>query len=277
MNYRKKYLKYKTKYLNEVQKYNHDYLYGYVGYPNQKNYAVCLHKVVDGKVTSMSFFHDVPLWHCPQKGIAHMVVEIPAGTNYKLEINKKDLFNPIKYDIKNNKIRKVALTYSTNYGALPQTWENPNVIHPLTQAKGDNDPIDAMDISTLVGFIGQIKRVKILGIIGLIDEDETDWKVICIDINDPLSKSLNDIDDVRTYLPNKLDEIYYFLRDYKIPDGKPPNIFALNGQYLNKQTAVNIIQETHHEWEKLISGQEFIDNISVQNSTITAQPTCSQD
>ena len=34
-------------------------------------------------------------------------------------------------------------------------------------------------------------QVKVLGILAMIDEGETDWKVIAIDVNDPLAKELN--------------------------------------------------------------------------------------
>jgi inorganic pyrophosphatase len=30
-----------------------------------------------------------------------------------------------------------------------------------------------------------------LGIIGLLDQDETDWKVVVVDANDPLAEKLN--------------------------------------------------------------------------------------
>jgi len=33
-------------------------------------------------------------------------------------------------------------------------------------------------------------QVKVLGCIGLIDEGETDWKLVAIDINDPLAEQL---------------------------------------------------------------------------------------
>ena len=36
-----------------------------------------------------------------------------------------------------------------------------------------------------------MKQVKILGTVALIDEGETDWKVLCIDVNDPLAKDMN--------------------------------------------------------------------------------------
>lgn len=75
--------------------------------------------------------------------------------------------------------------------AYQQTWENPNYISPYTSKKGDNDPIDVIEIGQSVATVGQIKQVKILGIIGLLDQDETDWKVVVIDANDPLSDKIN--------------------------------------------------------------------------------------
>lgn len=37
----------------------------------------------------------------------------------------------------------------------------------------------------------QFVKVKALGVLAMIDEGETDWKVIVIDVNDPLAKQLN--------------------------------------------------------------------------------------
>jgi hypothetical protein len=64
-----------------------------------------------------------------------------------------------------------------------QTWEDPNVVHPETKAKGDNDPLDVCEIGELVGYTGQIKQVKVLGVMALLDEEETDWKIIVIDVS----------------------------------------------------------------------------------------------
>lgn len=34
-------------------------------------------------------------------------------------------------------------------------------------------------------------QVKVLGVLAMIDEGETDWKVIVIDVNDPMASQLN--------------------------------------------------------------------------------------
>ena len=31
---------------------------------------------------------------------------------------------------------------------MPQTWENPNIEHPVAKCKGDNDPVDVVEIGT---------------------------------------------------------------------------------------------------------------------------------
>ena len=60
----------------------------------------------------------------------------------------------------------------------------------------------------------------------LLDEGETDWKIIAIDINDPLASKLNDIEDVERHLPGLLRATNEFWRIYKVrdPTFQPPYI-----------------------------------------------------
>ncbi|GAM28669.1 hypothetical protein SAMD00019534_118450 [Acytostelium subglobosum LB1] len=202
----------------------------------------------------VSPFHDVPLWVNQQTAVANMLVEIPRGTNAKMEISTKELMNPIKQDVKDGKLRFVHDKYPFNYGALPQTWENPNHVHPDTGAKGDNDPLDACEIGSALGTQGQFKQVKVLGVWAMLDAGETDWKILCIDVTDPLAAQINTIEDVEKHMPGKIEEVFTFLRDYKIPDGKGPNKFAFDSKLLDKEFAVKITNETHEEWKALVTG-----------------------
>ncbi|EFA83819.1 inorganic pyrophosphatase [Heterostelium album PN500] len=202
----------------------------------------------------VSPFHDVPLWVNEKAAVANMLVEIPRGTNAKMEISTKELMNPIKQDVKDGKLRFVHDKYPFNYGALPQTWENPHHVHPDTGAKGDNDPLDACEIGSALGAQGEFKQVKILGVWAMIDAGETDWKILCIDTKDPVADQINTIEDVERVLPGKINEVFTFLRDYKIPDGKGPNNFAFDGKLLDKEFAIKITNETNQEWKQLVSG-----------------------
>lgn len=212
----------------------------------------------DGK--PVSAFHDIPLYADNEKTILNMIVEVPRWTNAKMEISKDEALNPIKQDTKKGKLRFVRNCfphhgYIWNYGALPQTWEDPNSIHSETKAKGDNDPLDVCEIGEAVGYVGQIKQVKALGVMALLDEGETDWKVIVIDINDPLASKLNDIEDVEKHLPGLIRASNEWFRIYKIPDGKPENQFAFSGECKNKKYAEEVIHECSEAWEKLITGK----------------------
>ncbi|KAH8152565.1 uncharacterized protein LAJ45_03406 [Morchella importuna] len=241
-----------------------------IGVPNTLEHRIFIEK--DG--IPVSPFHDIPLYANEQKTILNMIVEIPRWTNGKLEISKEELLNPIKQDVKKGKIRFVRNCfphkgYLWNYGAFPQTWEDPSTIHPETKAKGDNDPLDVCEIGETVGYAGQIKQVKVLGVMALLDEEETDWKVIVIDVNDPLAPKLNDIEDVERHLPGLLRATNEWFRIYKIPDGKPENQFAFSGECKNKKYATDVIRECAEAWEKLITGKSDPNQISLTNLTVS--------
>ena len=175
--------------------------------------------------------------------------------------------NPIKQDIKKNKLRYVANIfphhgYIWNYGALPQTWEYPEHIDKATGCRGDNDPIDVCEIGSRVAKRGDVVQVKILGTLALIDEGETDWKLLAIDVNDPLADQLEDIQDIEKFFPGLLRASVEWFQFYKVPDGKPENQFAFNSEAKNAAFAKNVVTETHHFWQRLVNKEVETSKIS---------------
>lgn len=77
--------------------------------------------------------------------------------------------------------------------------------------------------------------MKVLGVMALLDEEETDWKIMVINVKDPLAAKLNDVEDVERHLPGLLRATNEWFRIYKIPDGKPENQFAFSGECKNKK------------------------------------------
>ncbi|KAJ5026373.1 inorganic pyrophosphatase [Bipolaris maydis] len=241
--------------------------------PNTLEHRIFIEK--DGQLISP--WHDIPLFANEQETILNMVVEVPRWTNAKMEISKEEPLNPIKQDIKKGKLRYVRNCfphkgYLWNYGAFPQTWEDPNVVHQETKAKGDNDPLDVCEIGELVAKPGEVIQVKVLGVMALLDEGETDWKIMVINVNDPLAPKLNDVEDVERHLPGLLRATNEWFRIYKIPDGKPENQFAFSGECKNKKYAMDIVHECAEAWEKLITGQTPKDEISLTNTTVSKSP-----
>lgn len=229
-----------------------------VGSDNSLEYRLFLENSA-GQVISP--FHDIPLYPNPaDKSIVNFFIEIPRWTNAKMEICKEELMNPIKQDVKKGSLRYVKnifpyTGYPWNYGALPQTWEDPHQEDHSTGMKGDNDPIDAIEVGGTVATSGSVKAVKILGCLALLDEGETDWKIFVVDLADPLASVLNDISDLQEHCPGLIDATRQWFKCYKIPDGKPANEFAFNGQVRDREFAIKIVEETSVAWKRLISGK----------------------
>lgn len=237
---------------------NEKYSVRQVGAANSLEYRLLIENST-GQVISP--FHDIPLYPNPaDKSIVNFFIEIPRWTNAKLEICKEELMNPIKQDVKKGALRFVKnifpyTGYPWNYGALPQTWEDPHQEDHSTGLKGDNDPIDAIEVGGAVATPGTVKTVKILGCLALLDEGETDWKIFVVDLADPLAEKLNDISDLEIHCPGLIDSTREWFKCYKIPDGKPANHFAFDGQVRDRTFAIKIVEETAGAWKRLIQGQ----------------------
>jgi len=184
-----------------------------------------------------------------------MVVEIPRGTHPKLEMHTAGPMNPIKQDVKNGKLRAIHDAYPFNYGAFPQTWEDPAHVDGSTNCKGDFDPVDVCEVGSTTWKTGDVIHVKILGIWGMIDEGETDWKVLSVNVNDANAAKWNDFSDVPKEV---VDPVFTFLRDYKIPAGSGPNKFAFNDELKNKAFALQVIEETNHIWAEAVTGKRSV-------------------
>lgn len=224
----------------------------------------------------VSPFHDIPWIADSEKKTFNMVVEVPRWTNQKMEIATKEPLNPIKQDVKKGKVRFVANCYPYkgyiwNYGAIPQTWEKPCHKDSRTGYSGDNDPIDVCEIGSRVCSRGEIIQVKVLGVLAMVDEGETDWKVIAIDVNDPDADKFNDIADVENLKPGYLKDTREWFRIYKVPDGKPLNAFALNEEFKGKQFAEEVIKETHGFWTELID-DKVKNDLDKSNTTSEGTP-----
>uniref|UniRef100_A0A1A8PA22 inorganic diphosphatase n=1 Tax=Nothobranchius rachovii TaxID=451742 RepID=A0A1A8PA22_9TELE len=248
------------------------------GNPNSLSYRLFF-KNAEGKYISP--FHDIPIYADESQNIFHMVVEVPRWTNAKMEIATKDLLNPIKQDVKKGKLRYVANVfphkgYIWNYGAIPQTWEDPAHKDADTDCCGDNDPIDVCEIGSQVCSRGEVIKVKVLGILAMIDEGETDWKVIAINVDDPEASEMNNISDVKRLKPGFLEATVDWFRRYKVPDGKPENRFAFSEEFKDKNFAIDVIKSTHSFWKALICQQTKSGELSCKNTCISAgdSPYC---
>ncbi|EFN57176.1 hypothetical protein CHLNCDRAFT_56094 [Chlorella variabilis] len=204
----------------------------------------------DGAVVSP--WHDIPLY--AGDGLVNFICEIPKESAAKMEVATDETNTPIKQDIKKGKLRFYPYNINWNYGLLPQTWEDPAHKNDECDAAGDNDPVDVVEIGSTTCEMGGVYPVKPLGVYAMIDDGELDWKVIAIRADDPLAAKLNDVEDVERELPGELEKVLVWFRDYKMPDGKPANKFGYDNKCMNKEFAMEVIEETHSFYNRLRSG-----------------------
>ena len=181
----------------------------------------------------------------------NFICEIPKWTRAKFEISTTETYNPIKQDMKNGVPRFYKHgDMMWNYGAFPQTWESTDVVFE-EGVKGDNDPLDGIEIGMTQLKTGSVTPIKVLGVLGMIDDGQMDWKVICVNHADPISRFLDDIEDVPKFLPGCLEALREWLRVYKICQGGVENKFAFDGEFRNKAFAMKVMSESHRMWGNL--------------------------
>lgn len=125
--------------------------------------------------------------------------------------------------------------------------------------RGDNDPIDGVEVGVAQLRSGSVTKVKVLGVLAMIDDGETDWKIICLNMDDPLASHINTLDDLERLYPTMVDTVRNWFRVYKTADGKPENKFGFDNRCLDRDFAISTIQETHDFWKALTSsGQKTV-------------------
>jgi len=200
-----------------------------------------------------SWWHDVPLRPAGESTtspIMNMITEIPMYMTAKMEVDKSHPGNAIRQD-KNKDGSPRYYSYGTtffNYGLIPQTWEDPEMMSMGYGA--DNDPIDMIELGDTPLLMGSITPCRVIGELELIDEGETDHKILCIALTDPLSATVHTMDDLERAKPGTLNLLRNWLKRYKTTDGKPVNSLASETPR-SVDEALEVVAEVHVRWQKL--------------------------
>ena len=108
-------------------------------------------------------------------GEIQAIVEIPAGTNLKYELNTAT--NKIEIDQKDGKDRLIDfLPYPANYGYIPGTMMD-------EKNGGDGDALDVFVLSEHLESGTQLD-IKPIGVINIKDNGELDSKIIAIPVEE---------------------------------------------------------------------------------------------
>jgi len=137
------------------------------------------------------------LWHEVPRGTVeklNVIIEIPKNSPNKYEIDKET--GLIALDRANYS----SAAYPFDYGFVPQTlWE-------------DNDPLDVVVITTYPLAPGILVKVRPVAVMEMIDDGESDFKIIAVPVDDRRWEDVQDLGDINKHT---LKEYKHFFETYK--------------------------------------------------------------
>ena len=99
-------------------------------------------------------------------GVINVVIEIPAGSNHKIEWNRQ--LGAMKLD----RVEPLIFAKPTNYGFIPQTLDE------------DGDELDALIITDTPLPTGIYMEAKVIGVMKFVDDGEVDDKIVVVPADD---------------------------------------------------------------------------------------------
>lgn len=157
---------------------------------------------------------------------AQAIIEIPAGTLDKFELNKKS--DEIEHEHKDGKPRVVKyLAYPANYGYIPHTLL-------AKEDGGDGDPLDVFVLGAAVKREAKLD-IKIIGALKLLDRGEQDDKLLAVASDTPFWE-VNSINQLNTKFPGVSAILETWLSNYK-------GIGKMESQgFIEREAALQILQ-----------------------------------
>jgi inorganic pyrophosphatase len=172
-----------------------------------------------------------------ENGDINVVIEIPAGTLEKWEVDKKN--GSMRLEFVDEKPRIVQyLAYPANYGMIPQT------VLPK-ELGGDGDPLDVLVLGDACSR-GDVVACKLIGVMCMLDNGEQDDKLIAVKKGSPYY-SVNSIAELNEKFPGITEILKIWFTNYK-GNGK----IEVKG-FDEKNVADEILESAVSEFEKKLS------------------------
>ena len=156
-----------------------------------------------------------------KKGELNVVIEIPTGSNHKIEWDREHACFML------DRVEPVAFAKPCNYGFIPQTIDE------------DGDELDALVITDQPLTTGIWLKTRILGVMKFVDGGEVDDKIIVVPEDDR-----NNGDKYQTLedLPKQLiEQIRFHFNHYK--DLKKPGTTEVK-EFADVKTAEKVIADS---------------------------------
>ncbi len=136
-------------------------------------------------------------------GEINVVVEIPTGSNHKIEWNRELAVFEL------DRVEPAIFAKPCNYGFIPQTLDE------------DCDELDAWILTDEPLTTGIFLKDKVIGVMIFTDDNEVDDKIVVVPADDrSTGNAYNSLDDLPKQLINQLEYHFNHYKDLKTP-GRP--------------------------------------------------------
>lgn len=172
-------------------------------------------------------WHDVSYGNKAPKEV-QAIVEVPKNSVLKYELDKETGL------IKLDRVLYSAVHYPGDYGFIPRTyWE-------------DGDPLDVIILSNFPVYPKTIVTVRPIGVLHMVDEEESDHKIICVHATDPRFNRYKDLKDVPEHI---LKEIKHFFETYKELQEKKVKVLSLHNVKVARKHILKAIENYKEKFE----------------------------
>ena len=159
-----------------------------------------------------------------ENGEINVVVEIPTGSNHKIEWDRKNACFML------DRIEPIAFAKPCNYGFIPQTLDE------------DGDELDVLLITDQPLTTGIYTQAKVLGVMKFVDDGEVDDKIIAVVADDRNGDAIQSLED----LPKRLiEQIKFHFDHYK--DLKKPGTTEVK-EFAGIDEAKKVIKDAIDRW-----------------------------
>ena len=135
-----------------------------------------------------------------QNSLINVVVEIPMGSNQKIEWDRK--LGAFKLD----RLEPAIFAKPTNYGFIPQTLDE------------DGDELDVLLVTDQPLTSGIFVEAKVLGVMKFVDDGEVDDKIITVLADDrQTGNAIKSLEDLPKQLIKQLESHFNHYKDLKKP------------------------------------------------------------
>ena len=183
-----------------------------------------------------------------EKGELNVVIEIPTGSNHKIEWDRERACFML------DRVEPVAFAKPCNYGFIPQTLDE------------DGDELDVLMITDQPLTTGIWMQARILGVMKFIDDGEVDDKIICVPADDRNNgDKYQKLEDLSKRTLEQIEFHFNHYKDLKKPGTTKVKAFEdLASAKKVIKDAIARYEEAHPDVKFMKDAKEFADNIKTK-------------